>query len=420
MRSVFGLFLVAVVSLVSAGTACRQAPSQAGVTWPTQVVAATLETAAMSMGPQLTSSARGTILSWLELQDTTAILRYSERGTGGSWSAPRTITRGTDWFVSEVDMPAVLRMRNGSLVAQWLKAVDLALEAYDVRLAFSRDDGQSWSEPLAPHHDGTTAQHGFVSLFEWPEAAGGGLGLVWLDGRKMAAEGVDPPSDEMSLYRARFDTGGKQVEEAALDGRVCECCATGVAVASAGPVVAFRDRSSKEVRDIYVARATGTTWEAPTTVHADNWTIDACPVNGPAVAASGSAVAVAWFSQPGEDGHAFVAFSSDGGRTFGAPVRVDDVASLGHVGVTLLDDGAAVVSWVEFDGGASFRARRVDGAGMRGAPLRIAGGKGRFVSGIPRVIRQGDAIVFAWTESGGEDPGASQRVKVATAPLPTP
>jgi hypothetical protein len=174
------------------------------------------------------------------------------------------------------------------------------------------------------------------------------------------------------------------------------------------------------VRDIYVARATGTTWDAPTAVHADNWTIDACPVNGPAVAASGSAVAVAWFSQPGEDGHAFVAFSSDGGRTFGAPVRVDDVASLGHVGVTLLDDGAAVVSWVEFDRGASFRARRVDGAGMRGAPLRIAGGKGRFVSGIPRVIRQGDAIVFAWTESGGEDPGASQRVKVATAPLPRP
>jgi hypothetical protein len=65
------------------------------------------------------------------------------------------------------------------------EAVDLALEAYDVRLAFSRDDGQSWSEPVAPHHDGTTAQHGFVSLFEWPtppaaaSASSGWMGARW-------------------------------------------------------------------------------------------------------------------------------------------------------------------------------------------------------------------------------------------------
>jgi hypothetical protein len=420
MRYALGAVLVALVSLLTAGTACRQASGSGGAAWPTQPVAAGLETGAMSMGPQLTSSARGTILSWLDVQDATAILRYAERAPDGTWSAPKAITQGTDWFVSAVDVPAVMRMRSGSLVAQWLKAVDLALEAYDVRLAFSRDDGVSWSQPVAPHHDGTTAQHGFVSLFEWPDSAGGGLGLVWLDGRKMAAEDASPPSDEMSLYRARFDTAGTQVDETALDGRVCECCPTSVAIAAGGPVVAFRDRSPKDVRDIYVARATGSTWETPAAVHADHWTIDACPVNGPAIAASGSSVAVAWFTQPGEDGHAFVAFSQDGGRTFAAPVRVDDVASLGHVGVALLDDGAAVVSWVEFDGGASFRARRVDRAGMRGAPLRIAGGEGRFVSGIPRVIRQGDAIVFAWTESGGEDPGASQRVKVATAPLPKP
>lgn len=419
MRYVLGGVLVALVSLLTAGTACRQASGPGGIPWPTQLQAAALDTGAMSMGPQLTASARGTILSWLELQDTMAILRYAERAPDGTWSAPRTITQGTDWFVSEVDVPAVMRMRNGSLVAEWLKAVDLTLEAYDVRLSFSRDDGRTWSEPVAPHHDGSTAQHGFVSMFEWPDSSGGGLGLVWLDGRKMAVEDANPPSDEMSLYRARFDTAGVQVDEAALDGRVCECCPTSVAMAAGGPVVAFRDRSAAEVRDIYVARATGSTWDAPAVVHADNWTIEACPVNGPAIAARGSRVAVAWFTQPGDDGHAFVAFSQDGGRTFGTPVRVDDVASLGHVGVTLLDDGAAVVTWVEFDGGASFRARRVATAGTRGAPLRIAGGEGRFVSGIPRVARQGDAIVFAWTESGGGE-SSSQQVKVATAPVPAP
>jgi hypothetical protein len=52
--------------------------------------------------------------------------------------------------------------------------------------------------------------------------------------------------------------------------------------------------------------------------------------------------------------------------------------------------------------------------------MRIAGSQGHFVSGIPRLIRQGGTMVFAWTESGGEDPGAAQRVRVAMAPVPKP
>ena len=106
MRPVFGVPFLAAVTLLTAGTGCRNAPGQGGVVWPTQPIAAALETGGMSMGPQLTSSARGTILSWLDIQDTTAVLRYSERGSAGTWSAPRTVTQGTDWFVSEVDMPA--------------------------------------------------------------------------------------------------------------------------------------------------------------------------------------------------------------------------------------------------------------------------------------------------------------------------
>ena len=211
---------------------------------------------------------------------------------------------------------------------------------------------------------------------------------------------------------------GKQTEEAPLNTRVCECCPTSVALSASGPVVAFRDRSPDEVRDIHVMRFDTSGWAGPVVVHPDGWKLDSCPVNGPAVAASGDRVAVAWWSAPGDDGHAFVAFSADRGKTFGQAVRVDDAASLGHVGVVLLDDGSAVVTWIEFgDDGARLRARRVEPSGAMSAAQQLAGGNGRYVSGIPRMARVGATLVFAWTESRGEEPGAAQQVVTATAPL---
>ena len=118
-----------------------------------------------------------------------------------------------------------------------------------------------------------------------------------------------------------------------------------------------------------------------------------------------------------DEGHAYVAFSSDSGKTFGKPVRVDDAASLGNVGVALLDDGAAAVTWVEFDNGGRFRVRRVEPSGARSAAKQIAGGDGRFVSGIPRIARLGNSLLFAWSETRGAEPGSAEKVVTATASL---
>jgi len=102
-----------------------------------------------------------------------------------------------------------------------------------------------------PHHDGTRTEHGFASLFD----TGGGLGLIWLDGRSMTP-GAGPDDDgtgDMSLRAAHFDRGWKQLSESAVDLRVCECCPTAAAVSTDGPIIAYRNRSADEVRDIYVS-----------------------------------------------------------------------------------------------------------------------------------------------------------------------
>jgi len=373
----------------------------------------TLDPQYMSAGPntsapQLTTSSRGVLASWLEQADDHFNLKFSER-SNGTWSESRTIASDKNWFVSAADVPSVIRMKDGTLVANWYPAVDFRLEAYDIRLAYSKDDGKNWSVPLVPHHDKTRTQHGFVSMFEMPT---GGLGLVWLDGRN---QGKQPEDAEMALYFGSFDASWKQTAEVPANTRVCECCTTSAVVTSDGVVAAFRDRSAKEIRDIHVTRLDNGKWTDAQIVHADNWEIDACPVNGPALSARERTVVAAWFTGKDDKGQAYAAFSSDAGRTWGAPIRLDDQASLGHVDVELLDDGSAVATWVEFaDNRSQFRMRRIEPSGMRSASVTINGTS--RVSGYPRVARNGNELVFAWTE-GSEGEGM-QKVRGAVAKLP--
>jgi hypothetical protein len=272
-------------------------------------------------------------------------------------------------------------------------------------LSWSKDQGRTWSRPVSPHHDGTNTEHGFVSLFQAP---GAGLGLVWIDGR---ATNPETESGDMSLRASVYDPAGKQLRETVVVPRVCECCSTAAAETSDGLIVAFRNRSAMEVRDIYVTRFAEGRWSAPVNVHADGWMIDACPINGPAVAAKGRDVAVAWFMAKNDQGRAFVAFSHDAGRTFGAPVRVDDAGSLGRLGVRLLDDGSAAVIWIEKSSQRSqFRVRIVSPAGMRSAPVTIADTEG---SRYPRIARDHDELLFSWVDT---DKGSQLRTARAAVP----
>lgn len=370
-----------------------------------------------SNAPQLTVSNRGVILSWVEsVGRLTTRLEFAER-TASGWTSPVTVASGDDWFVSYADPPTVIRRSDGTLVATWLMLTDLALEASDLHLSYSNDNGESWSPIFTPHHDGTRTQHAFASLFELPDL---GLGLVWLDGRASALDTTGLEDSAMSVRYASFDAGWKQTADLEVDSRVCECCPTSVAVTSDGVLTAYRDRSDEEIRDIYVRRLDNGTWTDGTPVHADNWEIVACPVNGPMLSARERQVAAAWFTVKDDQGQAYAAFSNDAGRTWGAPIRLDDRGSFGRVDIELLDDGSAVATWVELaDEGAQFQMRRVDPSGARSSAIAVADVSGSSTSGFPRMARHGNELVFAWTESAGGPGDAMQQVRTAVASLPT-
>jgi hypothetical protein len=344
-------------------------------------------------------------LSWVEpAPDSQMALRFSTL-SGTTWAAPRTIRAGKDFFVNWADFPSLSVHPNGRIAAHWLQRFDAKPYAYDVRIATSGDGGRTWGAPVPPHVDRSETEKGFVVM--WPE--GEGFGAVWLDGRN-ADKARPNPRQEMMLY-ATPRAGVSPAVETPLDPRVCDCCQTTIAMTADGPIVAYRDRTADEVRDIYYVRRVGGKWAAPKAVHDDGWKINNCPVNGPMVAAAGKRVALAWFTGAGGTPHVKVAFSSDAGATFSVPVTVDQGSPAGRVASVLLPDGSALVSWLERTGGdtASVLVRRVRETGA-GPVSAVASSSAARASGFPRMAISGDYAYFSWTV-----PGRPSEVHVARA-----
>ena len=347
--------------------------------------------------PYLQTAGDGVWMSWTE--PTPEGHRVAVSYFDGAWSSPNTIAEGDGFFVNWADFPSI-RTFGDRLYAHWLWRGGQGTYDYGVRVAWSDDRGATWSEPWTPHEDGTPTEHGFVSFFGDED----GVWAAWLDGRAMVEEG-----GTMSLRARRLPSAGESGAaapgpETVVDGMTCECCQTDAAVVDGVPVVVYRDRAEGEIRDIHVSRLDESGWVPGGAVHDDGWVFGGCPVNGPSMAARGADVAVAWFAAPDNRSQVKVAFSHDGAATFGPPVRLDAGRPIGRTDVVLLDDGSALVTWLEAgDGAAAIVSRRVGPAGSLGPTVTLAATDAARASGFPRVARLGaDRLMLAWTDPEGD------------------
>jgi len=368
--------------------------------------------AAASGEPFLSTAPDGSVLlSWLERKAPESDI-YSlklARARAGTWSPAQIVAERDDFFVNWADFPGVVEAANGRLFAQWLQKSGKGTYSYDVRVASSSDGGRSWTPSVAPHRDGTLTEHGFVSLVPMGES----LAAVWLDGRNMKEGHGHGHTGSMTVRYARISPQGEIGDEALLDERVCECCQTGMAFTSRGPVVVYRDRSPSEIRDIAVIRRDRDAWSKPAVLSADGWKIEGCPVNGPQIDARGSSAVVAWFTSGGGTNRVLATFSDDGGLTFSPPVTVDTGSPLGRTDVVLLPDGSALVSWIERVGeSAEVRVRRVSADGKLDPPLKVANSSPARSAGVPRMTVGADGVYIAWTE-----PEQPTRIRVSLIPL---
>lgn len=360
-----------------------------------------------SAEPNLAVGANGKVyMTWLEPADSGHALRMATL-VGKQWSTPVTIRSGRDFFVNWADFPSVEVIGDRHLAVHWLQKTGKSTYAYAVRIVQSKDDGKTWSTPVTPHRDTSPQEHGFVAM--WRER--GVLGAVWLDGRKFKHETHDA-SNEMMLMSTTISGDGKLGPEVVIDDRTCDCCQNAVAMTRRGPIIAYRNRTSDEIRDIYVSRRVIGKWTEGAAVANDGWKIAACPVNGPALAAAGDNVALAWFTGARDTLRVNLAFSKDGGERWGSRIRVDNGAPGGRVDAILLNDGSALVSWIERIGGdtAAVRVRRVTPEGKSSEPITVARSSTARTSGVPKMVLAGSEVVFAWTV-----PGRPSTIRVARA-----
>jgi len=388
------LFLVILVS------ACNNAPEESVVMHTLPSIAA-----AGSAEPHLALTPGGqVVMSWLETQGDDAVLRVSTLHDH-SWQTPVTVTRGDNWFVNWADFPSVVPVSDTVWAAHWLVRTSGGVYSYDVAIAVSKDAGQSWSEPVTPHDDGTATEHGFVTLFPWS----GSVGAIWLDGRNTATNDVAEAhggshGGGMTLRSARIGIDGSISQPQIIDELVCDCCQTDVAVTADGPVAVYRNRTDKEVRDIHVVSTRNGQWQGDTPVADDGWNIAACPVNGPVISARDDAVAVAWFTAANEDTRVKIAWSSDAGHSFGEAIDIDSDRPVGRVDVELIDNETAVVSWLRTgnDRLGEICLRLVHASGKLGPVQVIARTGASRMSGFPQMVRQGEGLVLAWTDTSGD------------------
>ena len=349
--------------------------------------------------PSLVSGEGSLSLSWISSNEGEKSTLNFSQFKEGKWINTQTMATGSDWFVNWADFPAHAINEN-LILSSYLKKSDSGTYTYDVILSLQKLSGEKVKEDFLLHTDGVKAEHGFVSIIPNHNQ---GFFITWLDGRNTVDKDLDGYHKPMTIRFAEITNKGDIIDESELDSATCDCCQTSIAITNKGPVVVYRDRSDKEVRDIYIARKINGIWEVPTPIHNDGWEINGCPVNGPKVASNSNNLAVSWFTVSNEKPIVNLSFSKSNGASFGTLIKINDDDAIGRVDVAFLNPQEVLVSYIEGDDvGTYLRIKKVSIDGKVSAPITISKIDGGRNSGVPQLEILDNEAFIVWTVFEGK------------------
>ena len=165
-----------------------------------------------------------------------------------------------------------------AVAAGGLLAIGFTDKNWDVRVAISRDGGQTFESAIKLNQDTTHAMQSFVSVAFDSE---GSLHGVWIDPREAPPRQEEP----CDLYYAHLQNGnaGEQNLTAGQIASVCGCCRPCLAYGNDGRFeVLFRNTDAAGYRDIYrVAKSSAGEFSHPARIGPALWKIAGCPAAGP-------------------------------------------------------------------------------------------------------------------------------------------
>ena len=343
--------------------------------------------------PNMCEPDKGFMMIWYEGDKHIVMSEF----TGEKWTPKDTVVSSERFFKNWADLPQIYHIGSDTLALSWLEMSGERTYDYDIKVAMSVDRGNTWSDPVIPHRDGIKGEHGFVSFFKYL----GDTGLIWLDSRAMMTSDGSLSSGGMRLYASTINPNGHLGPEILLDDMVCECCPTSAVNTIKGPLIAYRDRSTNEVRNIQMAFVNDTTLQYP--INEDGWIIPGCPVNGPKLAVNGDKIAIAWYTAPNNEPKVNMAFSKDGGISFCNPIQIDNGSAIGRVDVLWLDKKRVIVSWLEEksdNGELILKSLNAENGSISfQTSFPINSGRG---SGYPKLAKTDNLVFITWTKTGKE------------------
>jgi hypothetical protein len=335
-----------------------------------------------------------TVLAWIGQQGHDNNLFVAQPG-----SAPKPVRVNPEGlFVDSLHQPPGLALGPGDeIYVSWSSRKPVpegGLFASDLRLSRSLDGGRTFEPPLRVNED-RPISHSFEGLGVAPD---GTVILSWIDSRDGASTA--------GTYLARITERGSRVERTLKldEGETCVCCRVDVA---AGPgetiAVAWRKVFPGSIRDMVIglSRDGARSFGPAALVHADRWKINACPHRGGSVAMDGRGrVYLAWYTETA-DGQPRMLFAAGGdGLRFAAPLRLNTSTGFIPDQVRLAADpaGRVVIVWEE----ATAVRRRVllrystDGGRTLGAPQALSQAIKAYAPDVA-LAPSGDFVV-AWHE----------------------
>ncbi len=305
----------------------------------------------------------------------------------------------------------------------------------------STDGGRSFAKASVVPGSDAAGNRGWQAV---TVDANGKVQVLWLDHRELAEDaasshhqhgasgGAKPDGVAMAqkskLYIASIDGVGRGAAGAeaarAITGGVCYCCKTAFATGANGELfAAWRHVYPGNLRDIAFtsSRDLGKTFAPTSRVSEDQWMLEGCPDDGPAMAVDArNRIHIVWPTVITEEGASdptialFYASSTDG-RVFTARQRIPTQGISRHPTLAVGGDGSIVAAWDEGANGtrrAAVGRATLDGAGRATFTRSLVSGAEAAV--YPVVASTTGAAVVAWTNGTG----AAATIRVARIPSP--
>jgi hypothetical protein len=252
------------------------------------------------------------------------------RDSGRTFAAPVRVDTAAHRVSSYAESrPMAAWGPDGRLAVVWseLRSDTALVAALMVRT--SADGGRTFAAPVTVNDDslGAPVFHGFPAL-AW--LADGTLFAAWMDGRTH-------PLDESESYGALFtsrsaDDGHTWDANTIVTDSLCPCCRATVADLGDGRLALAYRSAARGVRDPVIAFSAdgGRTFGPEHPLAADHWVLDACPSQGPSLAVTGVTGVAVWTTGAEPAGTYFAPWAFGAGPTGPRRALLDSLARGEH------------------------------------------------------------------------------------------